>query len=71
MAIETIKLKIEGMTCGHCEKFVGNIIKELSGVKESKVSLPAEASVTFDTDKISKQQILDAINDTHIYKAIA
>lgn len=69
MAIEKIHLNIEGMTCGHCEKFVANLIGNLEGIKESKVSLPGSADITFDTEKISKQQIIEAVNATHVYKA--
>lgn len=71
MAIEKLHLYIEGMTCGHCEKFVKNVISELDGVKDTTVSLSGKsADITYDTNKISKQQIIDAVNETH-YKATA
>jgi copper chaperone len=71
MATEKLHLTIEGMTCGHCEKFVTNVLKELDGVKDASASAGSKsADVTYDTDKVSKQQIIDAVNETH-YKASA
>lgn len=58
------------MTCGHCEKFVSNLLKELDGVSESKVSqVDGSAEIAFDSDRITKQQIIDAVNETDAYKA--
>lgn len=72
MELKTIQLDIEGMSCGHCEKAVANILKGLEGVTDSSVSLPQNAAtVTFDNKKVSQQQIVDAINATHVYKAKA
>lgn len=72
MDLKTVRLNIEGMSCGHCEKAVANILKGLEGVTDSSVSLPQNsAKVTFDNDKISQQAIVDAINATQMYKASA
>jgi copper chaperone len=68
---KTITIKIEGMTCGHCEKTVKNEILKLDGVSEAKVSQSAGiAEVTFDDAKVSEMQIKNAVNETEIYKAI-
>ena len=70
MATEKITLKIEGMTCGHCEKSVNKIISEIDGVSECSVSLQnASAEVTFDNSKTAKHLIIKAVNDSEIYKA--
>lgn len=70
MALERTHLKIQGMTCGHCEKFVSNLLKDLNGVSESKVSQPdGSAEIVFDSNVITKQQIIDAVNETGAYKA--
>lgn len=70
MATEKITLKIEGMTCGHCEKSVNRIISEIAGVSECSVSLQnASAEVTFDNLKTTKHLIIKAVNDSEIYKA--
>jgi copper chaperone CopZ len=70
MALKTIQINIEGMSCGHCEKAVANILKGLEGVTDSSVSLPHNtAKVTFDDDRISQQHIVEAVNASQVYKA--
>lgn len=70
MSTEKIILKIEGMTCGHCEKSVDKIIKGIDGVSEYTVSVKnSSAEVTFDDSKTSKQLIIKAVNDSELYKA--
>ena len=70
MAFEKLHLDIKGMTCAHCEKSVSNVLKELQGVKESRVDLASHsADLVIDTDKISRKQVIDAVNATHIYTA--
>ena len=63
-------LKIEGLSCGHCINAVDTILKELVGVDSSTVSLPDNAVVSFDDNKISLAEIKQAINESEIYKAI-
>lgn len=58
------------MTCGHCKKFVSDVISELKGVQSSEVSLEQHfARVTFDDALTSREEIVKAVNDTHSYKA--
>lgn len=72
MGLQTVQLNIQGMGCGHCEKAVANILKELEGITDSSVSLADNtAKVTFDNEKISQQQIINAINASETYKANA
>lgn len=70
MSMEKITLKIEGMTCGHCEKSVDRIIKGIEGVSECSVSIKdSSAEVTFDNSKTNKQSIIKTFNDSELYKA--
>ena len=70
MSTEKITLKIEGMTCGHCEKSVNRILTGIEGVLECSVSLQnSSAEVTFDNSKTTKHLIEKAVNDSEIYKA--
>ena len=70
MSTEKIILKIEGMSCGHCEKSVSRIITGIDGVTECAVSVNnSSAEVTFDTSKTTKQAIIKAVNDSELYKA--
>lgn len=68
--METAKIKIEGMTCGHCQKSVTKLIAAVDGVTTCDVSLEkGVASVEFDGVKTSKEIIVKAVNDSEIYKA--
>lgn len=50
--METIDLKIEGMTCGGCVKSVTRVLTGLAGVASADVSLEeGRARVTFDPGK--------------------
>ena len=65
-----LNLKIEGLSCGHCVNAVDNILKEIHGVISASVSLPDNAKVSFDENKITLTEIKKAINDSEIYKAL-
>lgn len=60
------EIKVQGMSCGHCVKSVTEIISEIKGVTSVEVSLAnASASLEFDEDEVSVEEILDTVNDTH------
>lgn len=65
-----VKLKIEGLSCGHCVNAVTNILNEVEGVEKVNVSLPDLAEVDFDETKVSVDNLKQAINDSEIYKAL-
>ncbi|GAB4132398.1 MAG: copper chaperone CopZ [Bacteroidia bacterium] len=68
MSTEKLNIKITGMTCGHCEKFVKSVITELNGVKSAEVSYSnGDAHVVIDNALIHAEQIVAAINDTVVY----
>ena len=65
-ANKTVHIQVSGMTCGGCTNFVKNTIQNLKGIESTDVSLEnAEASVVFDSNKITAQQIIDTLNETH------
>jgi copper chaperone len=71
MAIQTIEIKVTGMTCGHCEMTVDKAIRSL-GDAVTNVHVDRNsgtASVTYDDSKVSAQQIKEAIDATDIYSA--
>ena len=44
---ETVKLKVQGMSCGHCEARVVTALKEIDGVKDASADhQAAQATVT-------------------------
>lgn len=68
--MDKVNIKIEGMTCGHCQKSVNKLITAVEGVNACEVSLEkGEAVVEFDGSKTSKEAIVKAVNDSEIYKA--
>ncbi len=70
MSIITENIKVTGMTCGHCQKFVSNVINAIPGVTGSEVSLQDHvATITYDSDKTSRDQIVKAVNETQTYHA--
>lgn len=66
-----IELKVEGMTCAHCEMHVKNVLEKIEGVKIARadknkknviVQLKNDAEVDLDV-------LVNAVNETG-YKAI-
>jgi len=67
---ETIKLDITGMTCDHCATGIEKLLSKNEGITEVNVSYPnASCECSFDPTKISKEEIITAINTTKNYKA--
>lgn len=59
-----IKIKIEGMMCGHCQASASKAISSVGGVSAVKVSLEdKEATVTYDPNKTNVNAIKAAIVD--------
>ena len=54
-----IKLRITGMTCGHCQAKVEKALKSVSGVYSAVIDLPdGEAEVDFDDDATTVQALI-------------
>ena len=57
-----VKLRITGMTCGHCLAKVEKALKGVSGVYSAVVDLPdGEAEVDFDDDQVTTAQLIVAV----------
>ena len=62
-------LHIEGMTCSGCETSVKIVVKKLPGVSDAEVSYEKKTAViTHDPDKVSSEQIAEAIRTTLGYE---
>lgn len=60
--MESIVLKVAGMTCGGCVRSVSNVLKPIPGVSNVVVTLqPSEARVTFDPNKTNIDALRQAI----------
>jgi len=68
--IQTVELKIKGMSCESCEAEVNHEVNKLPGITKSEVSYENKnALVQFDVSKTTIQEIIDAVNSTG-YKVI-
>jgi copper chaperone CopZ len=56
------KLRVTGMTCGHCQMTVEKALKGVSGVYSAVVDLQdGEAEVDFDDDAATTMQLVAAV----------
>mgnify|MGYP003367200045 CR=1 FL=1 len=62
--METVTLKVQGMSCGHCVKAVEDSVGAVAGVNDVKVSLAdAEVAVSFDTSTVTVEEIKETIEE--------
>jgi Cu+-exporting ATPase len=62
--MEDVRIKVEDMTCQHCQMLVHDAVSALDGVTMVKVDLEAgEAIVSYDSSKIDLEQIKQAVRD--------
>jgi len=58
----TLKLRVTGMTCGHCQMKVEDALKQTSGVYSAIVDLQAGAAeIDFNDDTTTTQQLVGAV----------
>lgn len=63
-SIETVKLKIFGMTCATCSGSVEQGLREVEGVKDAVVSLVTEeAKIRYDSKKVGVRSLINAVMD--------
>ncbi len=57
-------LKVEGMSCSHCEHAVKTAVGALDGVSSVLVDLAGKtATVEFEASKVKLQEIINAIEE--------
>jgi copper chaperone len=62
--METMTLKVSGMSCGGCVKSVTGVLEALPGVTKADVSLEkAEAVVSYEAGKVGREQMVQAIDE--------
>src|SRR2546428_13845881 len=58
----TLKLRVSGMSCGHCQAKVEAALKTTAGVYSAIVDLQAgEAEIDFNDDSVTTQQLVAAV----------
>ena len=62
--METIEIKVEGMTCGGCVKSVQNALNQRDGVSSATADLDSGiVAIEFDAALIQKNALEQAITD--------
>lgn len=62
--MNTVTLKVEGMSCNHCVNAIEGALNKLEGVRSAKVSLAdKEVTVTFDEAIVSLAKVKETIED--------
>ena len=62
--METITMKVNGMTCGGCVANVTRVLKAVPGVDDVAVTLnPGAAKVTFDPAQTAPPALKDAVEN--------
>lgn len=62
--MEKTILKVEGMSCSHCENAVTKAVGALNGVSNVEVDLTKKTvSVVYNADKITLDSLKDAIEE--------
>lgn len=60
----SVTLPVKGMDCASCASIISRSVGKLAGVSQSDVNIATEkATLTFDTDKISLDQISQKVSD--------
>jgi copper chaperone CopZ len=55
-------LKIEGMSCGHCEKRVKNALEEIEGVKVITISASEDQAVV-EAEGVEDIKLIEAVEE--------
>lgn len=59
-----VTLKVDGMSCGHCEKAVKGALGNVKGVEDVQVDLAAKTvKVEYDEENITIPQLAEVIED--------
>lgn len=62
MAIETLNLTVQGMTCGNCARTVERKLAGTPGVTKAVVDLSgAQATVEYDAGSVKPETLADAV----------
>ena len=59
--MDSMTLKVRGMTCGHCSATVTKALKQVSGVESAEVDLDRGEAVV--TGRADAQRVINAIKE--------
>ena len=62
--MKTTRLKISGMTCGHCAETVEKALRNRTGVRNATVQLDAcAAEVEYEEREVAPEQLIAAVEE--------
>ncbi|MDR0813233.1 MAG: cation transporter [Oscillospiraceae bacterium] len=63
--MDKITLRVDGMSCGHCEIAIQDAVRKLPGIKKAKAARrKKELVVEYDAALVTQEQICAAVNNT-------
>jgi copper chaperone CopZ len=63
--METLSLRVEGMSCPHCEMAIQDAVRKLNGIKKTKANRRKKVVITlFDPSLVSSTEIRSIIAQT-------
>lgn len=69
-ATDTVRLKVEGMTCGGCAISARMVLERLEGVVKAQVDYDHKlATVQYDAAKVTPEQMIEALKKKLKYTA--
>ncbi|MDR2650172.1 MAG: cation transporter [Clostridiales bacterium] len=69
--MENTVIRVDGMSCSHCEIAIQDAVRKLPGIKKVKANRrKKEVSLVYEASLVTSEQITEAINDTG-YSVIA
>ncbi len=62
MAVLTLEMNVQGMTCGNCARSVERKLKSTNGVTKAAVDLQgSKATVEYDADLVKPEALANAV----------
>jgi copper chaperone len=68
--MQTVRLAITGMSCGHCVARVSKTLSALEGLEVEDVRI-GSADLRFDPERRSVEEILEAVRDAGYEPSVA
>ena len=68
--MQTVRLSITGMSCGHCVARVSKTLSALDGLEVEDVRI-GSANLRFDPERQSLEEILEAVRDVGYEPSVA
>lgn len=60
---KTTRLRIEGMSCGNCQRHVKEALSDVDGVLNAEVSLEQKEALIEHEDTVSAELLINAVVD--------